>query len=60
MNKDTHEKINKENKEDIKYIINREYVGKCNFDTLYENIVEKNINKKLSQMPALSGFGSCI
>lgn len=57
MNKDkknTNKKINDDN--EIKIIVNREHSGLYNFMTLYESIVEKNIDDRLNKIPESSQF----
>lgn len=57
MNKDkknTNKKINDDN--EVKIIVNREHSGLYNFMTLYESIVEKNIDDRLNKIPESSQF----
>ena len=59
MNKDkknTNKRINDDN--EIKIIVNREHSGLYNFMTLYESIVEKNIDDRLNKIPESSQFTS--
>lgn len=52
--KNTNKKINDDN--EVKIIVNREHSGLYNFMTLYESIVEKNIDDRLNKIPESSQF----
>lgn len=49
--------------ENIKIVVKREFLGIHKLSTLYESIVEKNIDERLKKIPKLSQFSaskSCI
>lgn len=52
--------VKKENicntKEDVKIVVKREFLGIHKLSTLYESIVEKNIDERLKKSPESSQF----